>query len=759
MNTPTLLLVLGAFVGLIGSSYFLLSGDSLFDKSLSASGEVAGRVIVVNGDLRRKTANQVKWDQLQSTETLYQNDSVYSGEKSKSEILVDDKKIVLGANTLIILSQTQRKNREINLAYGNFVAEVKKGESIEVVVGGERVKIDGSENAKVSVVQSKKKKPEVKVVSGQASVEPVKEVPQPVQPQEIVKSIEPEKVIEVSSKTQLIYPPPEQVFPSQEGEAEITLVGQPLENHVLELQLVREGEDFDGFSSEKLRGDRVTKRLSPGQYRWRMRAQLSGRDPSPWTEEARFSVRPSYLTLPTFNDLPQQVGLHHTQRLQNFFASAELPQGSWLEVSELRSQKIFKVDSRSWPEELNQPGVIQYSYRLRKSGYFSSPWSKPKLLQLYLPPPENLRVETPEVINPNEKNKVTIKLSWEDYFIESKSEIQISRDKEFRKKTSLYTTRSSKYLGVDVNTDYYIRVRNTGESRRALSVFSKAIQLNVPYAKPEPVLDLALSSKLVPEVKAKPKRVPAATPESSSRESVLEEKMKVSRSQLWAWVGTGVNFVDYEQVVDQRADFDFSSNQFANYYLNVGWMSPKWGADASYKTTPGKVNDTGNFVDNKDFKWTTLTLDGLYVLPWAPTVGGSSIKTYLRGGVQKHNIPQLYLTSNDELSLVENDLLSGALGMGGEITRGSWQYSAFMRYQHPISSQVASASSFSINPKLAFDGSLGVSYAFAQRFSMGVFWYGHWINYDYEYVDNSSTQTGFQSLFFSNMDIRFGFQF
>ncbi len=99
-------------------------------------------------------------------------------------------------------------------------------------------------------------------------------------------------------------------------------------------------------------------------------------------------------------------------------------------------------------------------------------------------------------------------------------------------------------------------------------------------------------------------------------------------------------------------------------------------------------------------------------------------------------------------------MTTASFGVLAEMTRRKWTYYWLMRYQFPFSTKASAGDSFSITPTFAFDGSIGTSYNFTKQLKAGLFWYGQWHQYSFIYADSEVSNAGFQSLFYSTMDVR-----
>jgi hypothetical protein len=110
----------------------------------------------------------------------------------------------------------------------------------------------------------------------------------------------------------------------------------------------------------------------------------------------------------------------------------------------------------------------------------------------------------------------------------------------------------------------------------------------------------------------------------------------------------------------------------------------------------------------------------------------------------------------------KNTLLMASAGLDLTLNKnGNWLYEAMARYQYPVFATADGSNRFSINPIMAFDGLLGVAYRIAQPLRLGVYWYGQFHQYNFNYFESVEgvENTGSQSLFYSNAELRMGWEF
>ena len=255
-------------------------------------------------------------------------------------------------------------------------------------------------------------------------------------------------------------------------------------------------------------------------------------------------------------------------------------------------------------------------------------------------------------------------------------------------------------------------------------------------------LPMKVEAVVIPPIPLVPNSKPAP---------LLEKAHKpLFRPEFWVWVGMGENYLLYQQTIPNgTGQAKFQNVQGPTLSFTSGVMGEIFGAEVSYKQTPGRMDSssTVSVVDGQ-FTWKNLSGEGLY------QVGENS---RLRFGVQHHVIPFMDLNPYTAVVTVKSNSLT-ALSLGFDHTyrisdhlRGEW----LMRYQQPISSGGTNGESFTITPELSFDGSLGAVYQTDSALRFGLYWYGQWQQFGFK----TSTFTGKQSLFYSNLEFRFGWEF
>lgn len=413
----------------------------------------------------------------------------------------------------------------------------------------------------------------------------------------------------------------------------------------------------------------------------------------------------------------------------------------------IEGQKDVTLQTKpNWPRQQMTPGSYTYKYQVTKSGFEPSPVVGPKKLDIAMEPPR--AVGTANFGEPLEDGSREAQWAFTPLLFARSYDVEVAKDPSFRKSKQLKV--ESPVATALLNPgDHYWRARARDAQGRLISDYSAPEKFQVPMtvppalAKDDPVLD----------------RKPAAT---DSNVMKIDDKPAEPwvHNGWWAWLGTGVNYVDYRQSVQDRGTVTSHSPKASSQYLETGYNSSTgWGGVVSYKATPGKITVENAVVDKSNFTWSTLGVEGLKRnlahIPWTnvPVIYG------LRVGMQQHKTPFLFLDADTNLQLKQNKMDTASFGILAEVQRRKWTFYWLSRYQYPFSSNAEGSNQFEVKPTFAFDGSLGTSYNVTERLKLGLFWYGQWHQYNFVYGDGNVTNSGFQSLFYSNIDLRLGFEF
>ena len=120
--------------------------------------EVIGTVKYTMNDTRRRHSGSLSWYPIQEKEVLYQNDTLFTGESSSAEIILEQKKsplqFNLAANTLLRLDKSEDMY-QLKLEMGAISTNLKKGQKVKLILGNKNATLEAdSENSRIQVVTS-----------------------------------------------------------------------------------------------------------------------------------------------------------------------------------------------------------------------------------------------------------------------------------------------------------------------------------------------------------------------------------------------------------------------------------------------------------------------------------------------------------------------------------------------------------------------------------------------------------------------------
>jgi hypothetical protein len=522
-------------------------------------------------------------------------------------------------------------------------------------------------------------------------------------------------------------------------------------------------------SNDSMDEDQWTKNLPAGEYYLRARSDFGNQHLSDWSETRVFRVHENLPQVQapvallahrvTIQNLPYPEHLYGSkdQDVQNYLWEKGFLRDYFHELKPSYDQlavdfgngETAKIGDASLPAAKIYPQTLRYRYQLHKTGKLPSLWSPQETLQISLEPPKETSVSiVPEQIKND--GKVPVKVEFTPVLFAKSYDFEVSPHSSFEKSSHMKDKATSRNIRLASNQDYYWRVRALDAGGSPLS----------EYSSPRKLSSKEISTQLRLAQQEQAKRKPAS--ETMRMETTIDQVRDFQQPHnFWTWIGSGFSYVNYKQNIDERGDLNSSSrNNEPGQYFELGYIGDSgYGGVIGYKSTPGEVIVSNATLDKTKYVWRTLSLEGLMLTRANFTLFGLPVVYGPRIGIQSHSVPYLFLNSSDSLELKQNDMLTGSAGLMAEVPDGRWRFHSYLRYQLPISASSGGAQDFELKPKFAFDGLLGTSYYFTPNFKVGAFWYGQWHYYSFIYSDGAITNSGSQSLFYSTMDLRLGFDF
>lgn len=538
------------------------------------------------------------------------------------------------------------------------------------------------------------------------------------------------------------------------------------ENTTVWYQIARDPEFNEVIANYNTSTLKFISELAVGSYFLRARTDYGNNNLTSWSEvhpffvdmkldEIRMAQRtPSRVIIPNANypsdmysSSPEKVRTFLAERgmMADFFGS-EAGQFDSLRLKfDSGDQAEYRLRDTRWPAPKLEPGRYSYRYQLSKAGYRTSPWSQARQLDIVMEPPRP--VGEPRFSEKlDKKNRRRVDWEFTPLLFARSYDVEVANDPTFVNAHKFKTNKPAMSMKLP-NRDLFWRARARDAQGRLISGFSKA--------QPLP------KSETIPSMLAQNDRTPQSVQKSRTKAQGNRDN-EFLENGWYGWVGTGYNYVDYRQS-NQLGTITSNSGKMPSQYIETGYTSLKgWGGIFSYKNTPGQITTqlpAGVSLDRREYNWTTMSFEGVmrrmsrFRLFRRPVIYG------VRMGVQQHITPFLYLQDDTTLQFKYNQMMTGSLGLLAELPSDKWTYFWLMRYQFPFSSQATGGDQMSISPTFAFDGSIGMAYNFTRQWKLGLFWYGQWHQYNFNYLSSTNSNSGFQSLFYSNMDMRLGFDF
>lgn len=414
-----------AMIALMAFSYFLYDDSLLFQQSNNSQLEHIGSVANSANDVRRKNLNTFSWMPASKKDEVFQNDSIFTGDRSEASIQLKDGSIIqIQPNSLITLNM---KNGQMNLdlRYGNLVGELAQGSSLTVKSGTEEFNLENDpktkQKSKIEFNKAHSGSVGLKLLSGKAAL-----IDQKKQTKKELKENTP---IKVSQKGEV--KPAEPITLQLLGEKERSIVRINPDDSIpfewkgqgdisrFELELSPE-EHFNHISLSQLSTSSqvgIKDALEPGSYFWRVKAYDSnGRvavTSPPHKLHLQHITAPKVLTPQEQAELTWEILIKKPEDLVaavplTWESSPLLVNFTWQLASDAEFTQLLKEESTPRNEALT-PKLNNGTYWLRVRGETTnrhfSPWSSPVSFTMNLVAKREERPARPELVTKTIKFK------------------------------------------------------------------------------------------------------------------------------------------------------------------------------------------------------------------------------------------------------------------------------------------------------------------------------------------------------------------
>ena len=225
------------------------------------------------------------------------------------------------------------------------------------------------------------------------------------------------------------------------------------------------------------------------------------------------------------------------------------------------------------------------------------------------------------------------------------------------------------------------------------------------------------------------------------------------------YLGTGLDYLSFQQAGATGNDSgSFAKPVMPTFLLGLQYqLAENSRVLFEYQSWSGDLDasDVGP-INGTRYSWTSLFAEYQQRVYQTPHSAYSLLL-----GVQQHEIPFLSGNALSQIDILHNKLLTGSLGVQGKFLSESRKYETELefRYQPLLSSESLDGYQFKASSPSMFEGSIGISRYFDKGFKAGVYWLGQQQNFSYEFSRDGVDSAGKQTLFNSNIQIRFGWEF
>ncbi|MCX7679746.1 MAG: FecR domain-containing protein [Spirochaetes bacterium] len=472
LSSNAIVFIVGAIIIAIFSFLFYLD----INKRIAiGEAKIIGTVTFKKRVAQRRYSRQVVWEDLETTEPIYNNDTIRTGDKSEAVVKIHDgTEFTLNENSMVLLS-FGGEGLDLEFTQGSLTA--KRDEISGKPFGKVRIKSgDASvvfEKSTVNISKEKGESLKLVVDKGTAVVQTAsgeKIVGENDKATVLLKtasvSVEKQKIV-------LLSPPSGSILTTKEAKNAITFRWKHLPDqgtYVIDIEPVDVGQG--GKISRKTEEDTMEIPLSTGSYKWRVRYRSKDGSHEETSEIRTLMILP-HDSIITISPTENSVYYYKNKPPLVHFKWEQLPSSAHYVLSVFRdrelSSKFMEIQTISPAVLLDSLPEGQWFWKVDAfsgiSGVGSIGSSEVRSLRIVkrtaIPPPELLLPLPGMRFWQKAIAKKPIRFSWRNDPEIISSEIVISQDEEFKKIYHRETKKTSSFiLAKDIqNGNYYWKVR------------------------------------------------------------------------------------------------------------------------------------------------------------------------------------------------------------------------------------------------------------------------------------------------------------
>lgn len=481
-------------------SYYLYDDSFLFNSEKS-SYNVIGTLSSSNKDVLRKPVESFLWSPAKVKEVLHEQDSIFTGERSKAEIQLSDGSIIqLSENSLITLTR-KSGDLELNLKYGEIQTEIKSTAKLQVKTEKENFVIQNykKNNSKMKIKRSKSEEPKFGLLDGSLSISSLDKKEKKILDKVEPVKVEPIKEVKPVAKIKLLSPDKTKITLLHKEQG--FFLNWSSENITEEKLIISSDNKFESIttSKEKVQNKALINNINSGKYFWKVQG-LDSNNNLISSPVQNFEL--SIFTNPTITSPNNKAQLDYQTNEDISKWTTNIPiswQSDFIDYEyQISSNEDFSKDLIS--NSTNQKNINfkarNGKYYLRVRGKHSNAlgsWSPTVSFDVVAhsivePPLEspilltkNIKIKTKNTREP--ASVLPAKISWAKPNGASKFILEISQNKDFTGKSSIELKSDTYSYLPQRKAKQFFRVKAVSKTK-VESAYSEIGELSVEIQKP-----------------------------------------------------------------------------------------------------------------------------------------------------------------------------------------------------------------------------------------------------------------------------------